>query len=167
MILKILQVVLLASVKYFLTIPYALVIGLQYEYAVASIIVGGLGGFLVFYYFLKPVSRLIRSVKPMICRIVPGPLQERYSGFCNRYLRPGQKLLFTRRNRRIVRIKRSFGLWGIVITTPVLLSIPVGAFLARHYYPNNRRMVAYMLGSILGWGILFSAVLSLFPGVVE
>jgi hypothetical protein len=167
MILKILQVVLLASVKYFLTIPYALLIGLQYEYAVASIILGGIGGFLAFYYLLKPVSHYIRSIKPWICRIVPAPIQARYSKLCTRYLWPGQRLLFTRRNRRIVKIKRSFGLWGIVITTPVLLSIPVGAFLARHYYAHNRRIVAYMLCSIVGWGVVFSAILSLFPGIFQ
>jgi hypothetical protein len=166
MISKILQVALLASVKYFLTIPYALLIGLQFEYAVTAIMLGGIGGFLLFYYLMKPVSRLIRSIMPAVCRIMPDKFGERYSLFCNRWINPRKRILFTKRSRRIVKIKRTFGLWGIVVATPVLLSIPVGAFLARHYYSHYRYIVLYMLGSIAGWGIIFSALLSLFPGIM-
>lgn len=166
MISKILQVVLLASVKYFLTIPYALIIGLQFEYAVAAIMMGGIGGFLLFYYFMKPASRLIRSLLPAFCRIVPDGFRARFSLFCKRWINPRKRQLFTKRSRRIVKIKRTYGLWGIVVATPVILSIPVGAFLARHYFSHHRNIVLYMLGSIAGWGIIFSALLSLFPGIM-
>ncbi len=64
----------------------------------------------------------------------------------------------------IVRLKNNYGLWGIVITTPVLLSIPVGAFLASHYFPRNKRIVSYMLASIVAWGVLLSSILLLLPG---
>ena len=167
MISKFLQVLFLASVKYFLTIPYAMIIGLRYELAVLAILFGGIGGFLFFYYLVKPVAKGIKSMKPLVCRIMPSSLRNRASCFCERWLEPGKKALFSRRSRTIVKIKRSYGMWGIIITTPVLLTIPVGAFLARHYYSHNRKIVFYMLFSIIGWGILFSAFLRLFPGILQ
>ncbi|MBK6285707.1 MAG: hypothetical protein IPF54_26295 [Draconibacterium sp.] len=48
MIFKILHVILLASVKYFLTLPYALIIGLDFDQALISVLIGGIGGFLFF-----------------------------------------------------------------------------------------------------------------------
>ena len=165
MISKFLQVLILASVKYFLTIPYALVIGLQYEQAVTAIVAGGVLGFFFFYYLLKPLSAGLKLLRPLSCRLMPQVFRERYTMFCANYLTPKKKLLFSRRSRTIVRIKRKYGMWGIVVTTPVLLSIPVGAFLARHYYKGERKIVLYMMMSILGWGILFSAALRLFPGI--
>lgn len=167
MISKFLQVVLLASVKYFLTIPYALLIGMEYEMAVAAIIVGGISGFFFFYYLLKPVTGLFKRIKPFTCRMMPEVLRSRVAGFCSNWLVPRKKVLFSRRSRSIVNIKRSYGMWGIIITTPVLLSIPVGAFLARHYYRGHRRIVLYMLMSIAGWGILFSVLLRFIPGVMD
>lgn len=165
MVSKFLQVLILASVKYFLTIPYALVIGLQYEMAVTAIVAGGILGFFFFYYLLKPVSAGLKHLRPLACRIMPQFIRDRYSGFCTTWVTPKKKALFSRRSRTIVRIKRKYGMWGIVVTTPVLLSIPVGAFLARHYYKGERKIVLYMMMSILGWGILFSAALRLFPGI--
>jgi hypothetical protein len=167
MISKFLQVVLLASVKYFLTIPYALLIGMDYEMAVAAIIIGGISGFFFFYYLLKPVTGLFKSFKPFTCRIMPEVIRNRFSGFCSNWLNPRKKVFFSRRSRTIVKIKRNYGMWGIIIATPVLLSIPVGAFLARHYYRGHRKIVLYMLMSIAGWGILFSVLLRFFPGVME
>lgn len=167
MFLKLLQVILLSSVKYFLTIPYAFLIGLKVEAALPAILIGGMGGFLFFYYLFKPISVWLGLLKPLAFKNMPLTFRLRYSSFCKLWLDPKKKAIFTRRNRRIVKIKRSYGMWGIVIATPVLLSIPVGAFLARHYYSKNRKIIFYMMGSIVGWGVAFSAVLQLFPGIIQ
>jgi hypothetical protein len=167
MFFKLLQVILLSSVKYFLTIPYAFLIGLKVEAAIPAILIGGMGGFLFFYYLLKPISGWLGLLKPLACKIMPPTFRMRYASFCNLWLVPKKKAFFTRRNRRIVKIKRSYGMWGIVIATPVLLTIPVGAFLARHYYSKNRKIILYMMASIAGWGVVFSAILQLFPGIIQ
>jgi hypothetical protein len=73
--------------------------------------------------------------------------------------------IFTRRNRFIARFKKSYGLWGVVITTPILLTIPVGAFLANKYYSRQRHVVLYMIASIVGWAAVLSGVIHLFPKV--
>src|SRR4051812_33811731 len=50
--------------------------------------------------------------------------------FKARYFKTHKKAkIFTRANRRIIRIKRRFGLAGIAFFTPILLSVPLGAFL--------------------------------------
>ena len=43
-VLKLINVFLLASVKYFFSFPYALVIGLNYEQAIVSVMIGGISG---------------------------------------------------------------------------------------------------------------------------
>lgn len=45
--------------------------------------------------------------------------------------------VFNRRNRLIIKIRNSYGFAGIIILTPVLLSIPIGTFLALKYYSKN------------------------------
>jgi len=167
MFFKLLQVVFLASVKYFSTIPYAFLIGLKFEVALPAILIGGMGGFLFFYYLFKPISGWFALLKPLAIKIIPLSFRMRHSSFCKLWLDPKKKTLFTRRNRRIVKIKLSYGMWGIIIATPVLLSIPVGAFLTRHYYSKNRKIVFYMMASIVGWGIVFSSFFLFFPGIVQ
>jgi hypothetical protein len=164
---KIFQVFVLATLKYFLTIPYAAVIGIEYKYALPTIVIGGMAGFLFFYY----LSHKTRSQSMKLLRIACTPVSDSYKTRCRRFftfwLTKKEKHIFTRRNRMIVRLKNNYGLWGIVITTPVLLSIPVGAFLASHYFPRNKRMVLYMLASIFAWGILLSSILLLLTGTKD
>ncbi len=166
MVSKFIQIVLLASVKYFLTIPYAIIIGMDYKTAAVAIITGGLGGFLFFYFLLKPILHIFHKIKQFIYRIIPEYFKKQYSDSCTRWFAPRKKAYFSRRSRLIVRIKKSYGMWGLIITTPVLLSIPLGAILARRYYSHQRRIVLYMMGSIMGWGILYSAFLRLFPCIM-
>jgi hypothetical protein len=166
MVSKFIQIVFLASVKYFLTIPYAILIGMDYKTAAVAIITGGIGGFLFFYFMLKPILHLIPLIKQFIYRIIPEYFKKQFADYYARWISPRKKAYFSRQSRLIVRIKRSYGMWGLIITTPVLLSIPIGAILARRYYSHHRRIVLYMMGSIMCWGILFSAFLRLFPGIM-
>lgn len=167
MVLKFIQIVLLASVKYFLTIPYAILIGMDYKTSVIAIVSGGIGGFIFFYYLLNPFMKITSKMKPLIWRIIPEYFKTQYLVYYTRWISPKKKVFFSRRSRLIVRIKRSYGMWGLILTTPVLLSIPLGAILARRYYSHHRRIVLYMMGSIMCWGILLSAFLRIFPGMVQ
>lgn len=161
---KIFQVFVLASLKYFLTIPYAAVIGIEYKYALPVIVIGGMAGFLFFYYLSHKTLRQSLKFLQFACTPVPDSFKTRCRRLFTLWITKKEKQIFTRRNRMIVRLKNNYGLWGIVITTPVLLSIPVGAFLASHYFPRNKRIVLYMLASIVAWGVLLSSILLLLPG---
>jgi hypothetical protein len=66
------------------------------------------------------------------------------------------KALFTRRNRRIVRIWNRYGLAGVAFLTPVLFSPIVGVFVAISFGGSKRKMVKYMFVSAAFWGFTLS-----------
>jgi len=164
-VLKIIHIVLLASVKYIVTLPYAMLIGLDYKYAVLAVLTGGIGGFLFFYYISKPLNRGLVILWSRFCGAIPYSLRGRYRNWCIRKSRTRKKRTFTRRNRFIARMKSDYGLWGIIITTPVILTIPLGAFLANKYYAHKRHIVLYMILSIIGWAGVLSGLVHLFPNL--
>ena len=162
MVFKILHIVLLASFKYILTIPYAKLIGLNYSQALIAVLLGGIGGFLFFYYISNRLIAKFQLAKPYLCRLIPGAVKRRYQIYCERR-NTKPKRIFSRRSRTIAKIKKSYGFWGIIITTPILLTIPLGAFLVSKYYSHKRNIVAYMLGSIIGWAVFLTTVVHIFP----
>ncbi len=164
MVFKILHIIVLASVKYILTLPYAMLIGVEYKYAILSVLAGGIGGFLLFFYLSKPLNKTIARMWPHICKRIPTYFKNRVQLFCNQNINKTGKR-FTRKNRFMVRVKTSYGLWGIVIATPVILTIPIGAFLANKYYGRRKHVVKYMIISIVSWGVVLSGIIHLFPKV--
>jgi hypothetical protein len=58
---------------------------------------------------------------------------------------------FTKSNRRIIKIKNRFGLIGIAVLTPVLLSIPLGAFLAERFFKDKKKVIIYITISCVFW----------------
>ena len=58
---------------------------------------------------------------------------------------------FTKSNRRIVKIKNRFGLTGIAVLTPILLSIPLGAFLAERFFKDKKKVIIYISISCVFW----------------
>lgn len=64
------------------------------------------------------------------------------------------KKIFTKFNRRVIRIKHRFGLKGIAILTPIFLSIPIGAFLAERFYKDKRKVIIYLSISSIAWCFL-------------
>jgi hypothetical protein len=165
MLFKLFQLFLLASLKYILTVPYVLLIEVEYKYALPTIVIGGIGGFFFFYFLSKKVAGLFRKLLPFIHRLMSERIKSKYGKICVSWFKPRHKPVFSVRNRMIIRVKKSYGLWGIVIATPVLLSIPVGAFIASHYYSKDKRVIGYMIMSIIGWGVILSSALLLFPGI--
>jgi len=61
------------------------------------------------------------------------------------------KKIFTKSNRRVIRIKHRFGLTGIAILTPIFLSIPIGAFLAERFYKDKKKVIIYLSISAIFW----------------
>lgn len=166
MVIKFLHVILLASVKYVVTLPYAMIIGMEYPQALVAVLLGGIGGFLFFYYLSKRVIRVFNHNCPKFSSLVPAVFRQRYRAFCeNRKARRKPGKIFSRKNRLIARLRANYGFWGIILTTPILLSIPLGAFLANKYYSRRRHIVLYMILSIIGWAGVFSGLVHLFPKI--
>lgn len=69
----------------------------------------------------------------------------------NRKKRRGNYKVFTRRKRRIVRIFRKFGMFGIAFLTPLLLTPIGGTVIAVSLSINRRKIITYMFVSALFW----------------
>ena len=165
-ILKLINVFLLASVKYFFSFPYALVIGLNYEQAIISVMIGGIAGFFFFYYLSGFLIRTFPKYRCVLCKIVPEFVKKKYNRLCEIRVQVREKARFTRKNRWLINIKTKYGFWGIIVTSPVILSIPLGAFLLKKYYSGTKNVFGYMMISIIGWAAFFTVVTIIFPGLL-
>lgn len=67
-----------------------------------------------------------------------------------------QKKVFSKRNRRIVRIWNSYGEVGIAVLTPILLTPIGGTLILVSFGSDKRKIFGYMLLSGIAWGALFS-----------
>lgn len=166
-VFKIVQVFLLATVKYVLTFPYALLIGLNFEQTLISVTLGGIAGFFFFYHFSGFAIRRFHHVKTFLLRYIPHSMRLKYRQLMSwRKKMTGEKV-FSKRNRFIARFRAKFGLPGIVILSPVILSIPIGAFLLNKYYSKHKLAMSYMVLSIISWTAVFVAFALVFPHLVK
>jgi uncharacterized membrane protein len=135
---EIVSVFLLSSVKFvFGGVPLALGLGFSFFKAVT---VTSLGGFIGIVFFVFLSEKLIENVKK---------IKEKKQ--------IASKKIFTKKNKMIVKVKHRFGLVGIALLTPFLISIPLGCYLAVRYFKNKQRIIAYMFASILFWSIAVSS----------
>ncbi|MEI8112716.1 MAG: hypothetical protein WCI54_03765 [Bacteroidia bacterium] len=165
-VLKIIQVFLLASVKYFLTFPYAILIGLNFKQTLIAVTLGGIAGFFFFYYFSGYALDRIHHIKAFLRKYLPFTVRVYRRILLWRRNVTGEKV-FSKRNRFIVRFRSKFGLPGIVILSPIILSIPFGAFLLNKYYSKHKFAMPYMVLSILSWTAVFVAFALIFPRLVN
>ena len=66
------------------------------------------------------------------------------------------KKIFSRRSRRMVRIWRKYGLFGLAALTPVLFSIPIGTFFMIRLEKNRNKVILYMFVSITFWSLFIT-----------
>ena len=157
--LKILIVFAVSSIKFLVAPALSFGMGLNFIQTWLSTTAGGIVGVLIFFflsrwiilmysrYFVYYFHRLKVKIYKILDLKLPKFIPSR---------------IFTRRNRLIVKAVRKYGLVGIVILTPVLLSIPLGTFLAARYYITNRYTVYYLIGSVIFWSLFMSSAISLF-----
>jgi len=67
-----------------------------------------------------------------------------------------KKNVFTRRNRRIVAIKSKYGLPGIALATPILLSIPVGVFIVVRYFNHKKYKFMFLVAGNFIWSLIYT-----------
>ncbi len=162
-LLKILSVFLVASIKYFWATPYAYGLKLNTWEALFFIEAGGILGFLFYYYFFGFLFKEIKLLWPLVYNFTPVLFKVRFENWrVVRRTQMGQARKFTKRNKTIVLLRRKFGIWGVVILSPIILSIPLGALLGSKYFKHNKHFIPLMIFSIAIWGVLSSAFFSLF-----
>lgn len=73
------------------------------------------------------------------------------------------KTLFTKRNRRIIKIWKSYGLTGVAFLTPLLFT-PIGGTLIASSFGESRYKIFLFMGvSALFWASVFSYFLVVLP----
>lgn len=166
-VLKIIEVFLLATVKFVLTFPVALLIGLNFEQSLIAVTLGGISGFFFFYYFSGFVIKRFHHVKIFLRKHIPQSFRLKYRQLLLWRIKMTGERVFTKKNRFIARFRAKFGLAGIVILSPVVLSLPIGAFLLNKYYSKHKFATHFMVLSILSWAAVFVAFVLIFPNLVR
>jgi hypothetical protein len=152
-VVKVLLTVIFSAVKFAATFPLAV---MQFKFNFfETILWTNVGGLLGIYFFAFLSEKLIawwnRTFKK------------------RRSSRTGSarsKKVFTQRNRRIIRIKQKYGLIGIALITPLLLSIPLGTFLAVRYYRSSRTKFIYLIGSNVAWSAIYTSFYMFWDGIL-
>ena len=143
-LVQILLTVLFSSFKFAATFPLVII---QFEFSFLETVfwtnVGGTAGI---YFFAFLSAKLINWWKRTFRRSNRKILEDEQQ----------EKKVFTRRNRRIVRTKMEYGLIGIAVITPFLLSIPVGVFLVVRYYRNKRYKFLYLVAANVLWSLIYT-----------
>ena len=162
-ILKVLSVFLVASVKYFWATPYSYGLKLNQWETIFFMEAGGILGFLFYYYFFGFLFKELKLLWPAVYHFTPVQFKVRFEMWLTRKrIRRSYSRKFTSRNKMIVKMRRRFGIWGLVILSPIILSIPVGALLGNKYFKHNQNFIPYMLLSIIIWGVTSVAFFSTF-----
>ena len=68
----------------------------------------------------------------------------------------GNKPLFSKRNRRFVRLWKRYGIFGIAFLTPILFSPVVGALMVNAVGGCRKKIVSYMTVSATFWAIVIT-----------
>ena len=140
---KALKVVLFGTVKFFFSPILAKTYGFNLLQTFLTVAIGGVLGVILFFIVSEWALKGYELIKKKL-RLMLG-------------LSITKKKIFTKRNRMIVKIIRSYGLIGLIILTPVL-TIPLGTFLAMRYFHHKENVLLYLSFSVVGWAFILSFI---------
>ena len=69
-----------------------------------------------------------------------------------------QRKIFTKRNRRIVKIWRAYGEFGVSFFTPILFSPVIGTMIVTILGGKRKRVIGYMLISAVFWALVVASL---------
>ncbi|MEI6747637.1 MAG: hypothetical protein ACOYMF_10380 [Bacteroidales bacterium] len=157
--LKYLLILAISSVKFIFAPPLSFGFGFTFLQTWFVTTMGGIAGVVFFFYLSKGIIALyfryfanhLSSFYTKLRTIVwnRSPFQSHH------------KKVFTFRNKSLVKIRQRYGLTGIIILTPILLSIPLGTFLAIKYYSRQKNLLGYLSLSVIVWSLLISSAISI------
>jgi hypothetical protein len=136
LIFKILGTVGLSIIKYLIGVTFALKVLNPIEGFISTTI-GSSISVLIYVYGGTELTRFFRERKI------------RRQG--DKYKKP---LVFTKKNRFLVKIRKNGGLPLVAFLSPVIISLTVGCLLAITFIHNRPKIVTYMIISIFIWGIM-------------
>ena len=151
--LKILGIALGCAVKPVIAIPASVAAGAEYYQTILGGIIGGCSGIIIYLFSL---DYLLKAYKKQL----------HHKEQQNPTVKPfKKKLIFTKRNRMIVRLMQKYGLNGIAFLTP-LLSLPLGVFIAERinekFIQNRKKVMIYLCVSMVIWTFVLTGISHLF-----
>jgi hypothetical protein len=143
---KFVELFFLSSVKFVFTPLLSKYIGFNFLETFIITAIFGIFWVTVFYYLSSALILIYHYI-----------LTGKFFGFKGK-----PKRVFTKRNRRIVRFKSTFGYLGVIAFTPILLSLPLGSFLARRYYSHKKLILPLIFVSIGIWAFILTCIMNFF-----
>ncbi len=133
-------VIFFCSWKFALTFPVA-VYGMKFSFIKTLLFtnIGGASGVLAFTYLSEFIINL-----------------------WNKYIKPWfssskkDKPTFTKQKRKFIHIKSKYGLPGIIILNPIILSIPISSFLIVKFYGRKLKYVLLLFAGQVVWSIIYT-----------
>ena len=78
--------------------------------------------------------------------------------------KPGKKI-FTKKNKRIIKIKNKFGLFVMSMTIGII-SVPLGAILVGKYYNTNKLAIPSLICASIIWGFSVTYITALIHRII-
>lgn len=144
----------MSGLKLFLAPFVSIQMGFSYSQTLVFTAVGGVAGVWFFYHLSHIIIAIYRRY--FTHRLLP--YLRSISFFKERFSFKSKKRIFSKRSRSIALIRSRYGLLGIVILTPVFLSIPLGTFLAITYYSKHQHLLAYLAASVVCWTFVLTTI---------
>lgn len=149
---------MVSSIKFLFAPAISFGMGLNFLQTWLSTTAGGIAGVVLFFFLSKWILRLYATYFFYYFHLIRLKIYSLLDITVPKII-PARR--FTRRNRMIIKVVNKFGMAGIVFLTPVLLSIPLGTFIATRYYSANRFLLVYLCASVIFWSLLMSSAISL------
>ena|SRR4030043_1788706 len=138
--MKELTIIFLSTWKFAATFPLAIyAMKMSSTETLLYTNVGGIIGAVVFVFFSDLLIQAFNNYWPESLKI-----------------KRKTRAIFTKRNRLLVKIRAKYGLYGIVILSPVLLSIPLGSFLTVKYYGTNKTNIIWLITGQIFWSLVYT-----------
>jgi hypothetical protein len=139
--MKALTIIFMGTWKFAATFPLAVyVMKMSFLETILYTNTGGIIGTLTFVYISALLIKLWKKYVP----------SWRFS--------KKKKKIFTRRNRNLVKMKATYGFFGIIVLSPLILSIPVGSFLVVKYYGSRITNVLWLIAGQVGWSLVYTTI---------
>ena len=138
--MKGLTIIFFCTWKFAATFPIAIyIMKMSFTETLIYTNIGGILGTFTFIYFSDSLIKIWNKYWPEKLK-----------------LKRKTRKIFTQRNRRLVKIKLKYGLFGIAMLSPVILSIPVGSFLTVKYYGIKKTNIIWLIAGQVFWSLVYT-----------
>lgn len=158
MIAKVISLLLLSGIKFIFAFPVAVKLHFSCLNTIFITSIGGVLGIVFFSFFWEHVIKIylwfVHSYLYRFPKIRKVLRQLKY-----RFVKPkGERKVPFKRRRRYVWLKNNSGILGIALLTPILLSIPLGTFLAVRFFGRNIKTLVVLSFTLIAWSIIISCL---------